>query len=77
MTGFKGHCGVVTPTCYPNKMADGTEETLQCGGEETPRGNSPRLSRKAREDAVAVNEPSGGDPDNYLLNSSWTFWHDA
>ncbi|XP_064400914.1 eukaryotic translation initiation factor 4E type 3-like [Halichondria panicea] len=24
-----------------------------------------------------MNEPSGGDPDNYLLNSSWMFWHDA
>ncbi|XP_064400992.1 eukaryotic translation initiation factor 4E type 3-like [Halichondria panicea] len=41
------------------------------------RTSSPRLSRKAREDAVAVNEPSGGNPDNYLLNSPWTFWHDA
>ena len=54
------------------------EDTLRTGqGGEEMRTSSPRLSRKAREDAVAVNEPSGGDPDNYLLNSPWTFWHDA
>lgn len=43
---------------------------------EEPWSNSPRLSRKARDDAVAVNKTNGQDPDNYDLNSPWTFWHD-
>ncbi len=37
------------------------EDTLRTGqGGEEMRTSSPRLSRKARKDAVAVNEPSGG-----------------
>lgn len=58
-----------------NLLRTGDEASAVLGADE-PWRNSPRLSRKARDDAVAVNETNGEDPDNYGLNSPWTFWHD-
>ena len=35
---------------------------------------SPKLSRETQDEVAGGNSLSGEDPDNYPLNSSWSFW---
>lgn len=35
---------------------------------------SPRFSRETRQEVAESNLLSADDPDNYPLNSSWSFW---
>ena len=69
---------VTDPCAVHADSADSTSHPPQLSATLVTQGvtNSPRLSRKARDEAVAVNETNGDDPDNYPLNTPWTFWHD-